>query len=40
LIDKPDEVAEVRRAFDRIVAAALPAERSAETIRRVMEELP
>lgn len=40
LIDKPDEVAEVRRAFERIVAAALPAERSAETIRRVMEELP
>lgn len=39
LIDKPDEIAEVRRAFDRIIAAALPADRSAEMIRRVMEDL-
>lgn len=37
LIDKPHEVAEVRRAFDRIVAAALPADQSAEMITRVME---
>lgn len=39
LTDKPEDVAEVRRAFDRIVAAALPADRSAEMIRRVMEHI-
>lgn len=39
LIDRPDEVAEVRRAFDRIVAAALPEDRSVEMIRRVMEDI-
>lgn len=39
LIDKPHEVAEVRRAFDRIVAAALPADQTAEMITRVMEDI-
>lgn len=39
LIDKPAGVADVRRAFDRIVAAALPDHRSAEMIRRVMEDM-
>lgn len=37
LIDKPEEVAEVRRDFDRLLGEALPPDRSAEMIRHVME---
>lgn len=37
LIDKPEEVAKVRRDFDRLLGAALPPDRSADMIRRAME---